>query len=247
MEVIIAKDRKELAEITAGIIRDQILRKPNSVLGLATGSTPEETYARLVKYHKEEGLELLEGHHLQPRRVHRPAAVARPELLLLHARPAFQPRERERGERARAHGHGARPGRVLRAGMRTRSRRPAASTCSCWASAATATSRSTSRAARWPAARASRPSPRSTIKDNAELFFGKGKEDEVPKFAITMGVGTILEARKLLLIAFGKRKAGIVKQLIEGPVTSHGHRQRPAAAPGRHRRDRRGSRAPSWS
>ena len=37
MEVVIAKDRKELAEAAAGIIREQILRKPNSVLGLATG------------------------------------------------------------------------------------------------------------------------------------------------------------------------------------------------------------------
>jgi glucosamine-6-phosphate deaminase len=35
-----------------------------------------------------------------------------------------------------------------------------------------------------------------------------------------MGVGTILESRKLLLIAFGKRKAAIVKKFIEGPVTS---------------------------
>jgi glucosamine-6-phosphate deaminase len=35
-----------------------------------------------------------------------------------------------------------------------------------------------------------------------------------------MGIGTIMEARKVLLIANGKKKADIVAQFIEGPVTS---------------------------
>jgi glucosamine-6-phosphate deaminase len=59
-----------------------------------------------------------------------------------------------------------------------------------------------------------------TIKDNAELFFGRENLDQVPRFAITMGVGTILEARHLLLLATGERKAEIVRQMVEGPVTS---------------------------
>src|SRR5690606_12739835 len=53
----------------------------------------------------------------------------------------------------------------------------------------------------------------STIKDNANLFFN-GNESEVPRFAITMGVGTILEARQLLLLATGPRKAEIVQAFI---------------------------------
>jgi len=39
-------------------------------------------------------------------------------------------------------------------------------------------------------------------------------------YAITMGVGTILDARKLLLVASGKTKAKAVAQAVEGPVTS---------------------------
>jgi glucosamine-6-phosphate deaminase len=58
-----------------------------------------------------------------------------------------------------------------------------------------------------------------TIQDNARLFFG-GDETQVPRFAITMGVGTILDARQLLLLATGERKADIVRAFIEGPVTS---------------------------
>ena len=38
--------------------------------------------------------------------------------------------------------------------------------------------------------------------------------------ALTMGVGTILEARKILLIANGAKKAGTVADFIEGPVTA---------------------------
>ena len=58
----------------------------------------------------------------------------------------------------------------------------------------------------------------STIKDNARLFF-KGKEDEVPTRALSMGVGTICEARKIILLAFGKNKADAVKGMVEGGIS----------------------------
>ena len=57
----------------------------------------------------------------------------------------------------------------------------------------------------------------TTIQQNAALFGGPGK---VPRRAITMGVGTILDARRLLLLATGKEKAEIVAKAVEGPVTS---------------------------
>jgi glucosamine-6-phosphate deaminase len=56
-----------------------------------------------------------------------------------------------------------------------------------------------------------------TIKDNARFF---SSEEEVPKFAITMGVATIFEARRCLLLASGVNKAKVVHQAIEGPITS---------------------------
>jgi glucosamine-6-phosphate deaminase len=56
-----------------------------------------------------------------------------------------------------------------------------------------------------------------TIDDNARFFESR---DEVPIYAITMGVGTILEARRVLLLASGKNKAGAVAAAVEGPVTS---------------------------
>jgi glucosamine-6-phosphate deaminase len=58
---------------------------------------------------------------------------------------------------------------------------------------------------------------KQTIDDNARFF---DKPDDVPIYAITMGVGTILEARQILLLANGANKADAVAQAVEGPVTS---------------------------
>jgi len=58
----------------------------------------------------------------------------------------------------------------------------------------------------------------STIKDNARLFFN-GKLDEVPTRALSMGVGTICEAKKIVLLAFGENKQDAVKGMVEGGVT----------------------------
>ena len=56
-----------------------------------------------------------------------------------------------------------------------------------------------------------------TIRDNARFF---DDEDEVPRHCITMGVGTILDSKSVLLLAFGEGKADVVAKSIEGPITS---------------------------
>jgi glucosamine-6-phosphate deaminase len=58
---------------------------------------------------------------------------------------------------------------------------------------------------------------RVTRADAASDFFG---ESNVPRRAITMGVGTILRARRMVLMAFGEHKAGIVRKTVEESVTS---------------------------
>jgi glucosamine-6-phosphate deaminase len=45
-------------------------------------------------------------------------------------------------------------------------------------------------------------------------------ETEVPEWAVTMGLGTIAEARTLLMLAFGKEKAKAIAQAVEGPLTA---------------------------
>jgi glucosamine-6-phosphate deaminase len=56
-----------------------------------------------------------------------------------------------------------------------------------------------------------------TTQDNARFF---GKVDDVPQHVITMGVGTIMEARKVFLLAFGESKAQAIAGAVEGPVTA---------------------------
>lgn len=56
-----------------------------------------------------------------------------------------------------------------------------------------------------------------TRRDNARFF---DSPDDVPMHCITQGLGTILEARHLVLLAFGERKAEALAAAVEGPLTA---------------------------
>jgi len=56
----------------------------------------------------------------------------------------------------------------------------------------------------------------STIEANSRYFDSK---DDVPKEAITMGIGTILKSKKIILLASGAKKAQAIKDTIEGEIT----------------------------
>ena len=55
-----------------------------------------------------------------------------------------------------------------------------------------------------------------TIKDNARFF---KKAADVPRQALSMGVGSIMEAKRIVLLAFGANKADAVKMMVEGGVS----------------------------
>ncbi|MES2572819.1 MAG: glucosamine-6-phosphate deaminase, partial [Verrucomicrobiota bacterium] len=57
-----------------------------------------------------------------------------------------------------------------------------------------------------------------TIADNARYF---GGEANVPHHVITMGVGTIMEARHTVVLALGTKKAAAVAAMAEGPITAN--------------------------
>lgn len=57
MNLLIEKDYENLSKMAATIIAEQVRKKPNLVLGLATGSTPLGVYKELIRFHKEEGLD----------------------------------------------------------------------------------------------------------------------------------------------------------------------------------------------
>ena len=56
----------------------------------------------------------------------------------------------------------------------------------------------------------------STIDANARFF---QNSEEIPRFAYTMGIGNIMDAGKIVVVVNGKGKAQILKEVIEGPIT----------------------------
>jgi len=56
-----------------------------------------------------------------------------------------------------------------------------------------------------------------TIRANSRFF---NTAQKVPKQAITMGIGTIMRARKIILLAYGKRKARVIEKTINSPITT---------------------------
>ena len=55
----------------------------------------------------------------------------------------------------------------------------------------------------------------TSIEANSKYFY----ENPMPHYALTMGVGSIMSAKKILLIATGKAKADAVKALVDGEVS----------------------------
>ena len=56
----------------------------------------------------------------------------------------------------------------------------------------------------------------STVEANKRFF---DRPEDVPSQAYTMGIGTIMKAKRILLLVSGKEKSGILDQVINGPVT----------------------------
>lgn len=216
MEVIITKDYDEMSKVAADQIADQILSKPNCVLGLATGGTPVGTYKELIKRHKEGRLDfskvttfnldeyiglptthdqsyhyfmydnLFNHVNVNPENVHVPSGMSKDPEAFC----AWYEDEMDQagGVDLQLLGIGS-DGHIA-------FNEPGSSLAS---------------------RTRMKTLTEETIEDNARFF---EKKEDVPTFAITMGVGTILEARKLVLVANGEKKAETVKKFIEGPVTS---------------------------
>lgn len=61
-----------------------------------------------------------------------------------------------------------------------------------------------------------------TLDDNYEAFYKNAgiSRDDIPHYAITMGIGTILEAKSLIMLANGQKKAEIVAKALAGNITT---------------------------
>jgi glucosamine-6-phosphate deaminase len=206
-----------VAHDIARLIRERAGQGRVAVLGLATGSTPTRLYEELVRLHREDGLSFqnvlsfnLDEYYPMPpdslqsyvRFMHeylfdhvdiRPENVHIPDGTVPEAEVADFCRRYE--EQIRAAGgidlQVLGIGRTGHIGFNEPGSGPASRTRLITLDHITRT-------------------------DAASDFYG---EENVPRRAITMGVGTILEAREIVLLAWGEGKAAVVKRLVEGEPT----------------------------
>ena len=216
MEVVICRDYDQMSRRAAQVVADVVRRKPKAVLGFATGSSPVGLYRELIRMHREEGLDfskvttfnLDEYVGLAP---DHPQSYRRfmNENLFDHLNvpkknthvPPGTADDVEAACAAYEKRIGAKGGidvQVLGIGSdgHVAFNEPGSSLGS-------RTRRVTL--------------TKQTLDDNARFF---ARKKDVPIHAISMGVGTILEARRLVMVASGKNKAAALAAAVEGPITS---------------------------
>ncbi len=214
MKIIRAKDYAEMSRKAAAVIAAQLIQKPDCVLGLATGGTPVGTYEKLVEWYNNGDLDFsrvttvnLDEYRGLPRENDQSYWYFMHHNLFDHVNVRPQAVHVPNGENPDADAVCAEYEEMIRSvggidlqllGIgpdghigfnEPEDFFPVETHCV--------------------------DLTESTIEANKRFF---EKKEDVPLQAYTMGVGTIMKARKVLLIANGKGKAEIVKQAFFGPV-----------------------------
>lgn len=214
MHIIVFEDYQQMSRAAARVFASQIMRKPNSVLGFATGSSPEGTYAELVRLHREENLDwrrvttfnLDEYVGLPPthdqsyryfmdQQLFSHVNIPLEQTHLINGCAQDIPAECLRYEKAIEDAGGIDLqllgiGRNGHIGFNE----PADSF-----SPITLCVQLT----------------QDTLDANVRYF---PNLDEMPKQALSMGIGSIMNAREIVLVASGRGKALAVRQMVKGPV-----------------------------
>jgi glucosamine-6-phosphate deaminase len=216
LEIVIVPDSSAIGAAVADAVEALLALKPQAVLGLATGSSPLPVYDELARRHAEEGLSFAAAHGFAlDEYVGLPAG--HPESYREVVFREFTSRVDIKPENV--HGPDG-----------TATDLPAA--CEDYEAAISAAGGvdlqllgvgtdghigfnepGSSLASRTRI----KTLTEQTRQDNARFF---ASVDEVPHHVLTQGLGTIMEARHLILTATGQQKARAVRQFVEGPVAA---------------------------
>jgi len=216
MEVIVKNTYEEMSALAARMIAELVRKSPDCVLGLATGSTPVGTYKELIRLHKEEGLNFskvttfnldeyvgLTGDHPQSYRyfmdenLFNHINIKKSNTNVPDGMAEDIPKSCATYERKIREAGGVDIQLLgIGANGHIAFNEPGSSL-------------------------GSRTRVKTlddkTIQDNARFF---NSIDEVPRYAITMGIGTIMDARRLILLANKDNKADAIVKTVEGPITA---------------------------
>ncbi len=216
MEVIILPSSKEIGALAADLIEALVRNKPNAVLGLATGSSPLPIYDELARRHADEGLSFNDvsgfaldeyvglplGHYESYREVIRREFTNRVDVA---------------GENV--HGPDGSTDDVVGACQSYEDAIAAAGGIDLQILGVGTNGHigfnepGSSLASRTRI----KTLAEQTRVDNARFF---DHLDQVPHHVVTQGLGTIMDARHVLLVAFGAGKADAVRDFVEGPVSA---------------------------
>jgi glucosamine-6-phosphate deaminase len=216
MEVVILNGSKQIARLAADAVEDLLRSKPDAVLGLATGSSPLPVYDELAARHERDGLDFsrASGFALDE---YVGLPPGHPESYREVVRREFTNRVNIRPENV--HGPDGAAADI-----------PAA--CRAYEAAIAAAGGVDLQilgvgtdghiAFNEPGSSfASRTRIKSLIeqtrRDNARFFSSLA---DVPHHVLTQGLGTIMEARHVILLATGAQKAQAVREFVEGPVAA---------------------------
>ncbi len=216
MEVIIKETYEEMSRTAAEVVAQVLNAKPNAVLGMATGSTPLGLYKELVRMHKKGVLDFsqvttfnLDEYVGLPVTHTQSYHYFMYENFFKHVnippQNVYIPSGTTDNYRAFCDWYEA---RIVQCGGIDVQILGIGSDGHIAFNEPTSSLSSRTRL---------KTLAKPTIDDNARFF---EKREDVPIYAITMGVGTILEARKILLLANGAKKATATAAAVEGPVTS---------------------------
>lgn len=218
MRIIIEEDYKEMSSKAAFFIGQAIKEKPNLILGLATGSTPIGTYEELIRMHKEERLDfskvttfnLDEYYGLSPED-EQSYRYFMEDTLFRHINIKRENTHVPDGLAKNPNKYGKEYDRVIeeKGGIDIQ---------------ILGIGRNGHIAFNEPDDELILSThltdlTKDTIDANSRFF---DSIDEVPTKAITMGLGTIMKAKKIILMANGKNKAEIMGELLKGDKVTTG-------------------------
>lgn len=217
IEILIRPSAGHAAQLAAGLIADRLRDKPDLVLGCATGRTMERIYAELVHLHRHERLsfsrcrtfnldEYVGLRSEDPRSYHAYMKDHLFEKVDIDARNTHLPDGMAEDLAREAQAYEA---KIAELGGIDLQLLGLGETGHIGFNEPLSSLRSRTRD------KALTP---TTRKQNAE-FFG-GDAEKVPVRALTMGVGTILDAREIILVVTGEKKAAILAKATEGPITA---------------------------
>ena len=217
MEVVICKNKEQASKLAAAMITAAVKKNPKTVLGLATGATPVLMYTEMAKAVKDKKVSYknvkswnldeyvgLAGTHEQSYRYFMNENLFKKIDIKLSNTHVLNGLAKDLDKECKAY-----EAQIKKAGgIDIQVLGIGSDGHIAFNEPGTSLKSRTSCVYLTP----------STIKDNARLFF-KGKEKEVPTRALSMGVGTICEAKKVILLAFGENKQNAIKGCVEGPMT----------------------------